>query len=61
MINKAVKMNKEILGLNRRNQEYVRPYNPPSAKVIADNKILTKRVLKKRINTNPGGIQTDKN
>ena len=38
---------KDILGLNRRNQEYVRPYNPPSAKRIADNKILTKRVLAK--------------
>ncbi|MHC1716675.1 MAG: sugar-transfer associated ATP-grasp domain-containing protein [Candidatus Dojkabacteria bacterium] len=36
---------KEILGLNRRNQEYVRPYNSPSAKAIADNKILTKKVL----------------
>jgi len=43
---------KDILGLNRRNQEYVRPYNPPSAKRIADNKILTKRVLRKeRIKT----------
>jgi alpha-L-glutamate ligase-like protein len=38
---------KDILGLNRRNQEYVRPYNPPSAKKIADNKIITKRVLRK--------------
>jgi alpha-L-glutamate ligase-like protein len=38
---------KDILGLNRRNQEYVRPYNPPSAKGIADNKILTKRVLRR--------------
>ncbi len=38
---------KDILGLNRRNQEYVRPYNPPSSKRIADNKILTKRVLAK--------------
>jgi alpha-L-glutamate ligase-like protein len=37
----------DILGLNRRNQEYVRPYNPPSAKRIADNKILTKRVLRR--------------
>lgn len=36
---------KEVLGLNRRNQEYVRPYNPPSAKRIADNKILTKKLL----------------
>src|SRR5690606_28733295 len=38
---------KEVLGLNRRNQEYVRPYNPPSAKAVADNKILTKRILRK--------------
>jgi alpha-L-glutamate ligase-like protein len=43
---------KDILGLNRRNQEYIRPYNPPSAKRIADNKILTKRVLRREgINT----------
>ena len=34
-----------ILGLNRRNQEYIRPYNPPSAKRIADNKVLTKKIL----------------
>jgi len=38
---------KDILGLNRRNQDYIRPYNPPSAKRIADNKILTKKVLAK--------------
>ena len=44
---------KDILGLNRRNQEYVRPYNPPSAKRIADNKILTKRVLRKAGITTP--------
>jgi alpha-L-glutamate ligase-like protein len=37
----------EILGLNRRNQDYVRPYNPPSAKALADNKVRTKRVLAK--------------
>jgi len=42
----------DILGLNRRNQEYIRPHNPLSAKRIADNKILTKRVLRKEgINT----------
>ena len=38
---------RNILGLNRRNQEYLRPYNPPSAKNIADNKVLTKKVLAK--------------
>lgn len=36
---------KEVLGINRRNQEYVRPYNSPSAKKIADNKIATKKLL----------------
>ena len=36
---------KDILGLNRRNQEYVRPFNPPSAKRLADNKISTKKML----------------
>ncbi len=38
---------KTILGLNRRNQEYIRPYNPLSSKKISDNKILTKRLLSK--------------
>ncbi len=43
---------KEILGLNRRNQEYIRPYNHISAKRIADNKILTKKILARNgINT----------
>ena len=35
----------EILGLNRRNQEYVRPLNPAHAIKIANNKLLTKKVL----------------
>ena len=39
--------NNGILGINRRNQEYVRPYNPTTSRVVADNKILTKRVLAK--------------
>ncbi len=43
---------KEILGVNRRNQEYVRPYNSNKAKNIADNKILTKKILGRN------GIQT---
>ncbi len=38
---------------NRRNQEYVRPFNSPSAKAIADNKIYTKRVLKKELIQTP--------
>jgi hypothetical protein len=36
---------KDILGLNRRNQEYIRPFNPPSAKALADNKLATKKML----------------
>ena len=43
---------KEVLGLNRRNQEYIRPFNPPSAKKLADDKIMTKKVLSRK------GIQT---
>jgi alpha-L-glutamate ligase-like protein len=43
---------KDVLGLNRRNQEYVRPYNQASAKALADNKIATKKLLAKEgINT----------
>lgn len=40
-------LNKDILGLNRRNQEYIRPFNSITAKSLADNKIQTKRLLKK--------------
>lgn len=53
MISSILKLNKEVLGLNRRNQEYVRPYNSPSSKAIADNKILTKRVLRKELIQTP--------
>ncbi len=53
MINSILKLNKEVLGLNRRNQEYVRPFNSPSSKSIADNKILTKRILKKELIQTP--------
>ncbi len=38
---------KLILGMNARNMLYVRPYNPKSAKKIADDKLLCKKVLKK--------------
>ena len=42
----------EILGLNRRNQEYVRPLNPAHAIKIANNKLLTKKILNRHeINT----------
>jgi alpha-L-glutamate ligase-like protein len=46
-MSKKINLDQEVLGLNRRNQEYVRPYNPQSAKKIADSKIITKRILSK--------------
>lgn len=46
-ISDLLRLNKEVLGLNSRNQFFVREYNPASGKKIADNKILTKRVLGK--------------
>lgn len=49
-----LKSNNGVLGINRRNQEYVRAYNPQSSRIVADNKILTKRVL------NSVNIQTPK-
>jgi len=53
MKNSFQKINKEVLGLNRRNQDYIRPYNFPSSKAIADNKILTKRILRKELIETP--------
>jgi len=41
------KENKDILGLNERNLEYLRPNNKKRARRIADNKLLTKKILKK--------------
>lgn len=37
----------EILGLNRRNQKYIRPYNSKRSKRYADSKLLTKSLLSK--------------
>ena len=39
------KKHKDILGLNRRNQIYIRQLNHKSGKRLADNKLLTKKVL----------------
>ncbi|MBN1915427.1 ATP-dependent zinc protease [Candidatus Dojkabacteria bacterium] len=38
---------KKILGLNERNLKYIRPFNKKKAKLIADNKLLTKKYLEK--------------
>jgi alpha-L-glutamate ligase-like protein len=37
----------KLLGMNARNLDYIRPYNRKKAKRLADDKILSKRVLKK--------------
>jgi alpha-L-glutamate ligase-like protein len=44
----------KLLGMNARNLDYIRPYNRKKAKRLADDKILSKRMLKK------GGIPVPK-
>jgi len=44
---KVLKNSRRILGINERNLTYIRPYNKKKAKRIADNKLLTKKILKK--------------
>ncbi|MCX6761706.1 MAG: RimK/LysX family protein [Candidatus Moranbacteria bacterium] len=42
-----IKKSRGVLGMNSRNLEYIRPLNRTSAKRLADNKLLSKRILKK--------------
>lgn len=49
-----IKNGNKLLGMNARNLNYIRPYNRKRAKRLADDKILSKRVLKK------GGIPVPK-
>jgi alpha-L-glutamate ligase-like protein len=41
------KKSRRILGMNSRNLEFIRPFNRQCAKQIADDKILSKKILKK--------------
>ena len=50
----SFKNGKKLLGMNARNLDYIRPYNRKRAKKLADDKILSKRMLKK------GGIPVPK-
>lgn len=43
----SFKKSRELLGMNARNLDYLRPYNRGTAKRLADNKILSKRLLRK--------------
>ncbi|MFA7318980.1 MAG: sugar-transfer associated ATP-grasp domain-containing protein [Parcubacteria group bacterium] len=46
-INAYRKISRQILGMNSRNLEYIRPFNLSRAKKLADNKLLSKKVLAK--------------
>lgn len=50
------KQQNKILGMNARNLKYIRPSNRKKAKLLADNKILCKRILKKGDVAVPGLI-----
>lgn len=41
------KNSRKILGMNARNLHYIRPFNLKKAKQLADNKLLTKKLLQK--------------
>jgi alpha-L-glutamate ligase-like protein len=43
----ALRVSKKILGMNARNLTYIRPHNLKKAKRLADNKIRSKKLLKK--------------
>ena len=49
------KKSRSILGMNARNLHYIRPYNFHRARNIADDKLLSKKILKK------GGLPVPKN
>ncbi|MFZ5982556.1 MAG: sugar-transfer associated ATP-grasp domain-containing protein [Patescibacteria group bacterium] len=56
-----LKNSRKILGMNSRNLEYVRSCNLKQAKRLADDKLLSKRVLKKNQIPVPGLIAKIKN
>lgn len=58
--NNSEKSNK-ILGINERNLKYIRPYNSAAAKKIADDKLLTKKILAQNGIETPTLISSVKN
>lgn len=52
---------KKILGMNSRNLEFIRPSNLKTAKKLADDKLLSKRILKKNGLAVPGLIAKIRN
>lgn len=57
----ALKQSNGLLGLNERNLKYIKPNNPPKAKRIADDKLLTKKILSENGINTPGLIGKIKN
>jgi alpha-L-glutamate ligase-like protein len=47
MVFNFFKNSQKVLGMNSRNLEYIRPFNLRHAKRLADDKILSKKILKK--------------
>lgn len=43
----SIKAGKKILGMNSRNLEFIRPHNLRKAKRLADDKLLSKKILRK--------------
>lgn len=60
MLKTLLKFN-TVLGINERNHEYVRKYNNRSARLIADNKVLTKKTLREAEIPTPKTIKIIKN
>lgn len=56
-----LKRSRSILGMNSRNLEYIRPFNRAKAKRLADDKLLSKRILKKNELGVPGLIAKIRN
>ena len=44
-----IRYSRNILGMNARNLSYIRPYNYKRAIRIADDKLLTKKILKNHV------------
>jgi alpha-L-glutamate ligase-like protein len=51
-----IKKSRKVLGIDARNLKYIRPCNSKSSRLIADDKLLCKRILKKNDISVPGLI-----
>lgn len=48
LVQRLQRLHREALGLNRRNHDYMIPFNPPQLVALVDNKLATKRALEER-------------